>query len=288
MELRRFTDSMAFATRAEPYLVRHEAAHSLPLGILGTLRIDPGRFVEPLYLATVEEGGDVVAVAIRTPPFNVILSLIAPESAGPGALALVARDVRATAGDIPGVIGPVPLSHIFSEGWQRLTGRPGTLSMRERAYSLDTVTPVMGVPGAPRRATLADRELLMRWLVAFEREALHGSGVHEPATWVEQVLNAPERGVYLWEDERGESVSLVAYGNPTPNGMRVGPVYTPPEQRGHGYASALTAAVSQLLLDGGRRFVFLFTNLDNPTSNKIYQQIGYRPVCDVDVYTFAS
>jgi predicted GNAT family acetyltransferase len=68
--------------------------------------------------------------------------------------------------------------------------------------------------------------------------------------------------------------------------MRIGPVYTPPALRKRGYASALTAALSQELLDSGRKFCFLFTDLANPTSNRIYQQIGYQAVCDVDEYRF--
>ncbi len=70
--------------------------------------------------------------------------------------------------------------------------------------------------------------------------------------------------------------------------MRIGPVYTPPEQRGHGYASALVAGVSQWLLDAGNQFCFLFTDLRNPTSNHIYQVIGYQPVGDFTEYSFSS
>jgi hypothetical protein len=89
-----------------------------------------------------------------------------------------------------------------------------------------------------------------------------------------------ERGtVYLWERE-GDVVSMAAAVGPTPNGMRVGAVYTPPEHRGHGYASALVAALSQDLLDRGRTFTMLYTDLANPTSNAIYQRIGYVPVSD--------
>jgi predicted GNAT family acetyltransferase len=79
---------------------------------------------------------------------------------------------------------------------------------------------------------------------------------------------------------------MVGSTGPTPNGIRIGPVYTPPELRGRGYASACTAAVSQLLLDEGRKFCFLYTDLANPTSNKIYQDIGYTAVCDADVIRF--
>ncbi len=93
------------------------------------------------------------------------------------------------------------------------------------------------------------------------------------------------RTMYLWEN-RDRVVSMAGASGETPNGIRIGPVYTPPELRGRGYASALTAAVSQHQLDSGRRFCFLFTDLANPTSNKIYRAIGYEPVTDVDQYAF--
>ena len=90
---------------------------------------------------------------------------------------------------------------------------------------------------------------------------------------------------HLWEAD-GRPVSLVVAGSRTPNGRRIGPVYTPPAQRGRGYAGALTAAASQDQLDRGAAFCFLFTDLANPTSNAIYRRIGYEPVTDVDQYRF--
>jgi predicted GNAT family acetyltransferase len=101
-------------------------------------------------------------------------------------------------------------------------------------------------------------------------------------------MDPPGRNVRLPLGGRGEPVSLAAARGETPNGIRIGPVYTPPEHRGHGYASAVTAAASQDQLDRGRHFVFLFTDLSNPTSNKIYQAIGYERVCDVDMYRFET
>jgi predicted GNAT family acetyltransferase len=98
------------------------------------------------------------------------------------------------------------------------------------------------------------------------------------AETVDDSLAGVGRRIFLWED--AEPVSLVGVGGATPNGIRIGPVYTPPRFRGHGYASALTATVSQAMLDEGRRFCFLYTDLANPTSNKIYQAIGYKPVTD--------
>ena len=89
----------------------------------------------------------------------------------------------------------------------------------------------------------------------------------------------------LWEDG-DEPVSIAGWGGRTPNGIRIGPVYTPPDRRSRGYGSAVTAAVSASQLAGGRQFCFLYTDLANPTSNRIYMDIGYEPVCDSVDYAF--
>jgi len=284
--LRRFDDAQQFYARAEPFLLAHEAEHNLPLGICSTLIQSPGYFEEPPYLALVEQADQVVVVALRTPPHNLVLSLIPAAALADEALALIARDLAPDPEMLPGVLGPAALSQAFAETWQSLTGRTFHLSLRERIYQLTAVQPVTGVPGAMRRATEADHDLLVRWIGAFNTEAKGTDDHAEAERWVARLFTSPLREVYLWED--GKVVSLACYGGPTPHGMRIGPVYTPPEQRGKGYASACVAALSQMLLDGGRRFCFLFTDLANPTSNHIYQVIGYQPVCDVAVYQFSS
>ena len=112
--------------------------------------------------------------------------------------------------------------------------------------------------------------------------------LHEdPATLVDRRLEDPDGDFAVWEDG-GFPVSLAGWGGPTPNGIRIGPVYTPPERRGRGYAGALTAGVTRTLLDAGRRFCFLFTDLSNPTSNALYARIGYEPVADVDMWRFGD
>jgi predicted GNAT family acetyltransferase len=141
-----------------------------------------------------------------------------------------------------------------------------------------------GVPGALRLATEADRGLLRAWVAAFLVEAFGRSDPEQAVVLVDRSFRAGTRTWYLWEDDG--PVSVAAAGGPTPNGIRIGPVYTPPEHRRRGYASALTAATSQAELVKGRRFIFLFTDLSNPTSNMIYQAIGYEPVIDVDQIAF--
>jgi predicted GNAT family acetyltransferase len=124
--------------------------------------------------------------------------------------------------------------------------------------------------------------------VAFSTEALpEAAPLPDPIATAERWVARVGRIGYVWEDA-GDVVALVGAGGETPHGIRIGPVYTPPELRGRGYASSLTAAASQDQLDRGRQFVFLFTDLANPTSNKIYQAIGYEAVCDVDQYRFGA
>jgi hypothetical protein len=230
----------------------------------------------------VEAAGAVVAAAVMTPPYRPVLSLA--DSAE--ALALIAQDLLAFRPDLPGVTGPKPVSRQFAELWQALTGRAYRLSMAERIYQLTRVKPPAGVPGRMRRAAEGDRPLLHDWLTAFNLEAFGESDPEVVGRAMDNMLTLPPEmtGTYLWEDPG--PVSLTRYSGPTPHGMRIGPVYTPLELRGRGYASACVAATSQWLLDQGRRFCFLFTDLSNPTSNKIYQNVGYEAVCDADEYRF--
>ena len=125
-------------------------------------------------------------------------------------------------------------------------------------------------------------------MVAFGEEVLdeNDPGRTEARAAVEHRLAGHDGGFALWEDE-GRVVSVSGWGGPTPNGIRVGPVYTPPELRGRGYATALVAELSQSLLDGGRRFVFLYTDLANPTSNAIYERIGYVRVAESAMVSFS-
>jgi uncharacterized protein len=170
------------------------------------------------------------------------------------------------------------------ELWQAATGARAHRSLAERIFRAESVTAPHGVPGRMRLYAEADRELVVRWLDAFTAEALPEPPPESAEGWLDRRLKEHDRAVVLWED--GGPVCLAAAGGSTPNGIRIGPVYTPPELRGRGYASALVADLTRLQLESGRRFCFLFTDLANPTSNRIYQRVGYRPVADVDQWSF--
>jgi hypothetical protein len=271
------------------FLAAREAEHNLPLGILGTLREHPDVYREEPYLAAVRDAEAIALVAIRTPPFSLVLSEAGGDASRlPEALDRLVPDLTAVQRDLPGALGPRPVVGAFVERWVAATGRRPELEVAERIYRLSRVSPPRSPGGRWRLATEADRALLLRWIRDFHAEALPTDApLPGPEAMIDRWIRREGRIAYLWE-AGGRVVSLVAAGSPTPTGVRIGPVYTPPSERGRGYAGALTAAASQDQLDSGRRFCFLFTDLANPTSNRIYQAIGYEPVTDVDQYRFTG
>lgn len=276
VELRRYAEVGHFLAEAGDFLAAREAEHNLILGICSNLAEVPDAFATAPYLAAVLDGGRVVAAAVQTPPHNLVLS----EIDDPAAVLTLVEDRWDH--DLPGALGPVEHARAFVE---RYTGRPGwayRLHMSERIYKLTTLRPPPAVAGRMRVAVAGDRELVVAWINAFMLEALGEADPIDTDAIVGRSLAGMGRTIYLWED--GEPVSLCGVGGTTPNGVRIGPVYTPPEARRRGYASALVARASQFQLDAGRRFCFLFTNLENPTSNHIYGAIGYEAVRDVDAY----
>jgi uncharacterized protein len=274
IEVERLEDAAEFLAEAEPLLLADEARHNLILGIAGTIRDAPD--VYPLRnLWLVRDGGAVVAAALRTPPYNLILA----RPASPSALEGLAGGI---AEELPGVNGCVPEVDEFAALWTDRSGASARTNMRQGVYALQQVEPLAPAPGSARIATAGDRELALRWWIAFGDEVLHegGPGRENAEAMLDHRLASSSAGIVFWEDQ-GEPVSFAGWGGKTPNGIRVGPVYTPQELRGRGYATALTAEVSQRLLDGRlfdgrRRFCFLYTDLANPTSNAIYERIGYR------------
>jgi predicted GNAT family acetyltransferase len=278
MELTRHESADGFLAHAGEFLGAREAEHNLILGLSSRLRVAPLMYGKPAYFVVAETDGRVVAVTMRTPPHNLILS----EVDDLAAIVPLLEDARAEFGSLPGVVGPKEPVAKFAEAWG-----PARLELAQRAFRAEHVDPPNGVPGRMRDYRPSDHELAARWMDAFVEEALPEPPPESSEEFVDRRAEDPDGGLVLWEDE-GRTVSMAGFGGRTPNGTRVGPVYTPRELRGRGYASALTAALTQRLLEGGLRFCFLFTDLANPTSNSIYQRIGYEPVGDIDLWTFSG
>jgi predicted GNAT family acetyltransferase len=257
-------------------LLADEARHNLPLGLLATISSHPEIYPERRFWL-VEENDVVVGAALRTPPFNLLLARPLDDRVL-DALAASIED------ELPGVTAALPEAEAFAAIWCRATGLQPRVAVAQGIYRLERLLPVSGVSGSLRKATTADRVLVGNWFRAFSAEAHPQPADADADARLERALDARmghegNSGVVLWEDS-GEIVSLAAFGGETPRGIRIGPVFTPPEYRRRGYASALTAALSAQLLASGRRFCFLYTDLANPTANRIYRAIGYEHVCD--------
>ena len=279
MQLRDHGDPRAFLAAARPLLERDEARHNLAFGICATLVAAPETHPE-FHLWTVADDS-VVAAALLTPPFN--LWVAQPVRAD--ALEFLARELAATEAEPPGVTAALPEADRFAEAWEQLRPRRRRLVRAQGIYKVESPRLPAGVPGRMRAATATDRELLVDWFDAFGREALGpDSARHAAAETVARRLAGRGAGIAIWED--GRPASCAGFGGETPNGIRIGPVYTPSELRGRGYASALTAELSRQLLAEGRRYCFLYTDLANPTANRIYVNIGYVRVCDSAEYVF--
>lgn len=273
MKLRTFPTAAEFLDAVGPTLYANEAESSLLLGI--ALRLADGHRYsdEAPFLACVEEGGRFPVIAVQTPPRNLILVAGEEDLLG---LRPIADRLADVAAPLPGVHGRIGAVDAFAALWREKTGAVSRIGMEQRLYRLTGVVRPSRVSGGARWAEPNDVERLTEWAGAFIDEAVPDdtkSGVRE---MVERAIES--RLLLVWEDHG--LVSMCARSRPTPRGEAVGLVYTPPALRSRGYASACVAGLSQRILDSGKAFCTLYTDLANPTANAIYQRIGYRPLRD--------
>lgn len=282
MLVRRFDDPVAFRDAATPYLLRDEARHNLLLGISTTLIQRPDLY-EAFDLWVVSEGDEVTGAALRTHPLNLVLAQPSNEAAMDALIDRLLQERQ----ELPGVIAAIPELEAFVGAWTSENGLDATRVLRHGVYELREVLPVPAAPGSARPVTPEDRDQVIPWIISFAEEALpEDNETERQIRFVESRLaSTDDAGLWFWEDG-GRPVSVSGYGGATPNGMRIGPVYTPPELRGRGYATTLVAEQSRWLLDTGRTLCFLYADLENPTSNALYRRIGYRMIAEAGEVRF--
>ncbi|QUR68261.1 GNAT family N-acetyltransferase [Mycobacterium spongiae] len=241
------------------------------------LMVLSGRLVDrnpaPL-LITVWSGGKAVGAAFQTLHSPLLCSGL-PERTIASAVARISTVKK----DLGSVRGPHGIVASFAAAWQTATGALGTVRIRERLHRLDGLHSPAGVAGEARRARPADKELLHDWLSRFRAEAL-GQLVDSAADPGRvRTAKEPPNEFLLWT-VAGDPVSLAGVRLPILGVSRIGPVYTPPEMRGHGYGSAVTAAAADWAIAADAGEVVLFTDPENPASNAAYRRIGFQPVSD--------
>jgi hypothetical protein len=253
---------------AEPLYRRDPVVHTIELTLL-----QGGNFADDSLLLTVWDNGTAVGAALQTPPYPLACNAITHDAVTDVAVALAAARP-----DLTGVRGGRSSAVRFADAWQSITGRHASISTEERLYRLGTLAPPAAVAGAPRLATAGDRGLLIDWVQQFFEDAF-GAAHHDGSEEFVETANRVGHRFVLW-DVDGTPVSMAMLRVPACGVSRIGPVFTPRDQRGHGYGSAVTAAASQLAHRSGTPDVVLFADLANPTSNGIYQRIGFEGVAD--------
>jgi predicted GNAT family acetyltransferase len=275
MSVRVTSDPAEFQATTFPFLGRDPVLHTIIMSNVaehaaGTYRAE----AEPSYFVSVHDGaGDVIGVAMRTPDRPVYLGALREE---------LAREIADTYADLlpdlTGVAGARAAARIFADRWSELRGTTSTESTATRLHKLDTLHP-LAAEGSPRLMTAADVQLAAEWVA----DGFRNEFTTVDLDWAERQLVAGT--TWFWEVD-GTPVSLAAHHHPVFGVCRVGPVYTPREHRRNGYAGALTAHLSAEILVQGNQ-ACLYTDLANPTANKIYAQAGYVPVADFVDFTFS-
>ena len=262
-------DLEVFAARVRPLLearIENNVVATVLSGIVdGHLRAAP-----PVLAVGLDDSGSVAAAALRTAPWPMLCTALGRGDAAELLDVWLERDPA-----LPGVNALVETAHAIAAAWARRSGGVTRCRTAMAMHSLTTVVdPPRPGPGRLVLAREADRERALRWWNAFVAEShVIDAGPESRAIIVDSRI--AHQQLWLWQDD-GVPVSMVAVNPAVAGVVRIGPVYTPPGCRRRGYASSAVAAISRQVLATGARTCMLFTDLSNPTSNKIYADIGYR------------
>ncbi len=273
--VQRHDDTPAFRHAAGTLLASDEVRHALPLAILTD--VEQGTW-QRAHLTTVHRGDAVTLAAIRTPPYDLVLTSCTDTAS----IDALAETMHASddAENLAGVVGPEAVASRFAATWANHADVT-TTSVRHGVYALHTVRETPAREATLRVATPGDAAMLRTWFDGFAREVAI-KNPEDSHTLVERWLSGHGRTLYLL-DAYGTAVAMTGVTHATPGIARITAVYTPPHQRGRGNATTLVAKVTSTVLREGARYATLYTDADNPTSNAIYRRIGYRLV-GIDVH----
>jgi predicted GNAT family acetyltransferase len=264
------SDFEAYAERTDALLTSSPAEHTVALTVIEAVRAGRRWSDEPMLFGWYEEAGEVCGAVFRTPPFEWLLAVV-PEAATADLVAAL----RSANADVPGVNGDVAGVDRFTAAWTAATGRRATTTLALDLYELGTLRhPDPPPAGRARPAEEADLDVAIRFYTGFQDET------PTPSTDVLPLVRErmDDRRLWLWEDGDGVAASLAARTPAVAGVARIAPVYTPPEHRRHGYATAVTAACTADALGRDADRVVLYTDLADPAANAMYQRIGFRPI----------
>lgn len=270
-----------FLGRVESVLLEDEVLNNLPLGILYRLvESDKAHSKEP-FMAVVSDSDQNQHLVLLQSMSHLVMyasrGMVSGGRLGEACQHAIECIVSNDKLHIPSVIGPREQAFEFAEEWKRLTNQSYRIGMNQRIYCCKEVRDLPFSPGIFRAAERRDIPILTQWIHDFSAEATGENMTEEQAYKVAESATA-RSALYVWDHDG--PVSMAQQTRPTQHGAVVNLVYTPPEYRNLGYARSCVAALTRNMLRGPYQFASLYTDLDNPVSNKIYMNIGYEPLAD--------
>ena len=287
MKVQFYDDIDEFYYVAYPFLLEHEAENNLPLAILISLKKNIEIYGEekPL-LFSLTDAKIVKLIALRTPPHDLIISYTDDLST----IEVLTEELIKRSEVLPGMLSFKEAADNFAKQWCEKNSLNCNLFRKERIYKLVKVSEETLGHRKFSVAPKAHQELVFQWVGEMMKEALINTTDDDIQRMIEilrEEFDRDKSSMYLLF-ENNEPVSMAREAFKTPNGVFVNFVYTPIPLRRRGYATECVANLSKHLLGAGHRYCFLFTDLSNPTSNSIYQTIGYQPIIDENHYKFVE
>ncbi|MCM2676968.1 GNAT family N-acetyltransferase [Alkalicoccobacillus plakortidis] len=260
-------------------LQKKEVAHNLTIGIINANQDNPER--DPHLAVVFSREDEPVMLLLQSIDEQALLVVLAEitDLELQECVTILAKEVK----ELPGIMGELPYAEWFSVQYSQLVEKNSHLSVAQRIYQLEHVQFPESVPGRLRLGQPDQEKLLIKWALQFAEDAHVSLTEDEAHERVTRFLR--ERQIYVWEHQ-GELVSMAAATRPSKTNMNISFVFTPREHRKKGYASACVAAVSAKMLEEGYQTLSLYTDLSNPTSNHIYQEIGFKHLLDSKLFHF--
>lgn len=284
-----FDDPAAFLTMAGDVLAGQPVLSTVVSSVAERIRVQREEGVAwpdgvPCWFVVVVDGDEIVGTAMRTATFGDHPAFLLPMP--DEAVHLLASTLLERGEQVLAANGALPAVQLFCDDMAEASGKSTTVAQHTRLFELGDLVEPRATDGRLRPARPDEQPLVASWYEAFMADADEQAGrepgvsAHETPTDEEMARRIGTGRVFVWVDDDDRPVNVTAATLPAYGVSRIGPVYTPPEERGRGYASAAVYAVSRLLRQSGEQ-PCLFTDQANPTSNRIYEAIGYRPLVDM-------
>lgn len=281
MDIELLEDPCAFTLRAADFFAADPFTSNV-ISVVAARTLDGSQVPASgdRWILVTGDDGSVVGAGMANRPYNLFLAKLPA-----GAARQLADHLYADDFDLPGVTGERETAREFADRWRQLRDVHPVMQISHCTYRLDDLVFPTGLAGNARRARADEMPLIAEWLDAFHEEALPHDPRVDPVELATQRIGAGE--VWCWTIDDAP-VAMTACSQAAAGVARVGPVYTPPMERGHGYAAGATAAATQCALDVGAAHVMLYADRSNPISNALYRRLGFRPDHDAEDLGFRA